>query len=114
MATCSRCDVARSMHRYGAENIVEVRTSHPTLGMVCRIFKRVTDLRKDPIKDLREAIWIEGQLYVWFVTIFSDQHSRDNDCDVNLPGRKKIFRGDEGYPRLVPVENTAPYNPEQA
>jgi hypothetical protein len=98
MASCSRCSVEYLICRrgkHGREQVIEVIKIKDDLtpqGWTNYEIWVPLDLTKSQVTpgDTR-ILTVEGQGYQWAMTIFSELHSRDEDCDH--PNRKNANCG---------------------
>ena len=94
MSGCSRCDVADSIHRRGPGNVVEVVHLTDKRGWTpCDIYVNRACFNCVPSNNW---IWLNGVCYVWAMTVFSEEHSLDEDCALRRREDPKTV----GFPQV--------------
>jgi len=97
MGQCSRCMIENWMRRDGRENYLEIRSSKKSAG---GIFLVAYDIYRKTDEDKPGLLEIEGQKYTSVATVFSDDHSLDDDCYYSDVEYSKGW----GYPKLIVME----------
>lgn len=81
MAQCARCSVARIMKKYGDSNVIELEKETQVFsGIEYQIYRRVNHQEKS-------GLTLEGEHYRWVMSCYSNNHSLDEDCDLNAPSQ---------------------------
>jgi hypothetical protein len=117
MTSCSRCSVEYLICRrgkHGRDQVIEIVQSKDSLtpnGWTNYEIWVPLELRKSQVTpgDTR-ILEVDGLGYQWAMTIFSEQHSRDEDCNhpnrhkpnCGFPNRRYQLMADGQLERLTP------------
>lgn len=97
MASCARCSVAGAMNRRWTKNREIIEIVYPDKYEIYA--QVVPDKYESVTSGSPEVAVFEGKMYSWFMTVFSQEHSKDHDC--NAWGKHSVFKLTDGFPRKV-------------